>query len=96
MFDSVADGPPESACWAVFPDTVDGYFEGLSSERRIAWRMADSLSLRFFLDLDVTEASADHSTLWRTRRLIDIFCEPGNRATARAQIYQARLRVRDK
>ena len=49
-----------------------GYFEGLSSERGIAWRVADSLSLRSFLDLDVTEASADHSTLSRTRRLIDV------------------------
>ena len=49
-----------------------GYFEGLSSERGIAWRVADSLSLRSFLDLDVTEASPDHSTLSRTRRLIDV------------------------
>ena len=32
-----------------------GYFEGLSSERGIAWRVADSLSLRAFLDLDVGE-----------------------------------------
>ena len=49
-----------------------GYFEGLSSERGIAWRVADSLSLRSFLDLDVTERSPDHSTLSRTRRLIDV------------------------
>ena len=49
-----------------------GYFEGLSSERAIAWRVADSLSLRSSLDLDVTEASADHSTLSQTRRLIDV------------------------
>ena len=48
-----------------------GYFEGLSSERGIAWRVADSLSLRAFLDLDVTEAPPNHSTLSRTRRLID-------------------------
>ena len=34
--------------------------------------MADSLSLRSFLDLDVTEPSPDHSTLSRTRRLIDV------------------------
>ena len=34
-----------------------GYFEGLSSERGIAWRVTDSLSLRAFLDLDVTEAA---------------------------------------
>ena len=49
-----------------------GYFEGLSSERATAWRVADSLSLRSFLDLDVTEACPDHSTLSRTRRLIDV------------------------
>ena len=51
-----------------------GYFEGLSSERGIAWRVADSLNLRSFLDLDldVTEAFPDHSTLSRTRRLIDV------------------------
>ena len=51
---------------------VIGYFEGLSSERGIAWRVADSLSLRSFLDLDVTEAAPDHSTLSRTRRRIDV------------------------
>ena len=49
-----------------------GYFEGLSSERGIAWRVADSLSLRSFLDLAVTEAAPGHSTLSRTRRLIDL------------------------
>ncbi len=49
-----------------------GYFEGLSSERGIAWRVADSLSLRSFLDLELTEASPDHSTLSRTRRRIDV------------------------
>ena len=49
-----------------------GYFEGLSSERGIAWRVSDSLGLRAFLDLDVTEATPNHSTLSRTRRLIDV------------------------
>ena len=49
-----------------------GYFEGLSSERGIAWRVADSLSLRSFLDLALTEAAPDHSTLSRTRRRIDV------------------------
>ena len=49
-----------------------GYFEGLLSERGIAWRVADSLSLRTFLDLDVTEAAPNHSTLSRTRRLTDV------------------------
>ena len=49
-----------------------GYFEGLSSEREIAWRVADSLSLRSFLDLELTAAAPDHSTLSRTRRRIDV------------------------
>ena len=49
-----------------------GYFEGVSSERGIAWRVADSLSLRAFLDLELTEAAPDHSTLSRTRRRIDV------------------------
>jgi transposase len=44
-----------------------GYFEGLESERGIAWRCADSLSLRQFLKLGTSEAVPDHSTLARTR-----------------------------
>ena len=49
-----------------------GYFEGLDSERGIAWRCADSLALRSFLGLNLTEIPADHSTVSRTRRLIDL------------------------
>ena len=49
-----------------------GYFEGLDSERGIAWRAADSLSLRQFLGLELNEAPPDHSTISRTRRLIDV------------------------
>ena len=49
-----------------------GYFEGIDSERGIAWRVADSLSLRSFLGLGLEEGTPDHSTLSRTRRLIDI------------------------
>ena len=48
-----------------------GYFEGIDSERGIAWRVADSLALRSFLGLDVDAAAPDHSTISRTRRLID-------------------------
>jgi transposase len=47
-----------------------GYFEGLSSERGIAWRAADSLAIRRFLHLRLEEATPDHSTISRTRRLI--------------------------
>jgi transposase len=40
-----------------------GYFEGLGSQRGIAWRCADSLSLRQFLGLATTDDSPDHSSL---------------------------------
>jgi transposase len=49
-----------------------GYFEGINSERGIAWRAADSLALRDFLGLGLTEAPPDHSTISRTRRLIAV------------------------
>jgi transposase len=49
-----------------------GYFEGIGSERGIAWRASDSLTLRRFLGLAENEAAPDHSTISRTRRLIDL------------------------
>jgi transposase len=49
-----------------------GYFEGLDSERGIAWRAADSLAIRSFLGLGPDERGPDHSTISRTRRLIDV------------------------
>jgi transposase len=49
-----------------------GYFEGIDSERGIAWRAADSLALRDFLGLGLDNAPPDHSTISRTRRLIDL------------------------
>src|SRR5216683_5133867 len=49
-----------------------GYFEGLDAERGIAWRANDSLAVRSFLRLGLDEAAPDHSTISRTRRLIDL------------------------
>ena len=49
-----------------------GDFEGLDAERAIAWRAADSFALRDFLGLVLPEAPRDHSTISRTRRLIDV------------------------
>ena len=49
-----------------------GYFEGLVSERGIAWRASDSLAIRSFLGLGIEERAPDHSTISRTRRLIDV------------------------
>jgi transposase len=44
----------------------------LDAERAIAWRAADSFALREFLGLVLPEAPPDHSTISRTRRLIDL------------------------
>ena len=40
-----------------------GYFEGIGSQRGIAWRCSDSLSLRKFLGVPPGEESPDHSSL---------------------------------
>jgi transposase len=44
-----------------------GYFEGICSERGIAWRCSDSMSLRDFLRLENREKVPDHSWLSKTR-----------------------------
>jgi transposase len=49
-----------------------GYFEGIDAERGIAWRAADSLAVRSFVRLALHEAAPDHTTISRTRRLIDV------------------------
>jgi len=49
-----------------------GFFEGLDSERGIAWRCADSLSLRRFLGIDLSENTPDHSSLCRIRQRLDV------------------------
>jgi transposase len=48
-----------------------GFFEGIDSERGIAWRIADSLTLRKFLSIGLDENTPDHVTISRTRRLLD-------------------------
>lgn len=49
-----------------------GYFEGIGSQRGIAWRCSDSLSLREFLALAATESSPDHSSLTRVRERLPL------------------------
>jgi transposase len=44
-----------------------GYFEGIGSQRGIAWRCGDSLSLREFLGVPLSEDAPDHSSLTRVR-----------------------------
>jgi transposase len=65
-------GRPSLAPGRYFRLLLVGYFEGLDSERGIAWRAADSLAVRHFLGLGLDEAAPDHSTISRTRRLIDV------------------------
>jgi transposase len=45
-----------------------GYFEGIDSQRGIAWRCADSLALREFLGLSLTEASPVHASMTLIRQ----------------------------
>ena len=53
-----------------------GFFEGIESERGIAWRVADSLCLREFLQIGLDERTPDHVTISRTRRLLDEATHP--------------------
>jgi len=62
-------GRPSMTPGVYFRMLLIGYFEGLDSERGIAWRVADSLSLRHFLGYALDEDTPDHSTISRTRRL---------------------------
>jgi transposase len=64
-----AFGRPSMAPGVYFRLLLIGYFEGLDSERGIAWRVGDSLSLRRFLGFALDEQTPDHSTISRTRRL---------------------------
>src|SRR5712691_5997459 len=66
------NGRPSLTPGTYFRLLLAGYFEGIDSERGIAWRMADSLGLRQFLGFGLDERTPDHSTISRTRRLIDV------------------------
>jgi transposase len=65
-------GRPSLTPGTYFRLLLIGYFEGIDSERGIAWRTADSLALRGFLGLGLDETPPEHSTISRTRRLIDL------------------------
>src|SRR5882724_1966743 len=65
-------GRPSLTPGCYFRLLLIGYFEGIDSERGIAWRAMDSLAVRSFLGLTVHDAPPDHSTISRTRRLIDV------------------------
>jgi transposase len=65
-------GRPGLAPGIYFRLLMVGYFEGIDSERGMAWRAADSLGIRAFLRIALDEMAPDHSTISRTRRLIDV------------------------
>lgn len=65
-------GRPGLVPGVYFRSLFIGYFEGIDSERGIAWRVADSLALRSFLQIALDKSTPDHTTISRTRRLIDL------------------------
>jgi len=67
-----SSGRPSITPGTYFRMLLLGYFEGIESERGIAWRAADSLSARKFLGYDLVEQTPDHSTVSRTRRLYSV------------------------
>jgi len=71
-FYAATRGRPSLTPGTYFRLLLIGYFEGIDSERGIAWRTADSLALRGFLGLGLEETPPEHSTISRTRRLIDL------------------------
>ena len=72
QFYAEKNGRPSLTPGTYFRLLMIGYFEGIDSERGIAWRTADSLGLRQFLQIGLDEATPDHSTISRTRRLMDV------------------------
>src|SRR6202140_2348654 len=67
-----SNGRPSLTPGTYFRLLLVGYFEGIDSERGIAWRVADSLGLRQFLGFSVIEQTPDHSTISRTRGLLAV------------------------
>jgi transposase len=67
-----SSGRPSITPGTYFRMLLLGYFEGIDSERGMAWRAADSLSYRKFLGYDLREPTPDHSTVSRTRRLYSV------------------------
>lgn len=65
-------GRPSIAPGVYFRCFLMGYFEGIDSERGMAYRVSDSLSLREFLGWSGEEQTPDHSTLSKTRRRMNL------------------------
>src|SRR5688572_10908490 len=83
--DGKKGGRPGLAPGVYFRCLLVGYFEGIDSERGIDWRCSDSNSLKLFLGLPIDKPAPDHSTISRTRRLIDL--------ETHAEVFQFLLKV---
>jgi transposase len=84
-------GRPSLAPGRYFRLLLVGYFEGIDSERGIAWRASDSLAVRSFLRLPVDEPSPDHTTISRTRRAIDLETHRGVFTWVQQRLVEAGL-----
>src|SRR5260370_34367295 len=84
-------GRPGLAPGIYFRLLMVGYFEGVDAERGIAWRAADSLALRRFLRIALDEQVPDHSTISRTRRLIDVETHRGVFTWVQQRLVEAGL-----
>lgn len=66
------EGRPSLPPGTYFRMLLVGYFEGINSQRGIAWRCSDSLSLREFLGIPLGEDSPDHSSLSYIRQRLPL------------------------
>src|SRR5215813_14716066 len=66
------DGAARPGTGSLFSAAAGGLLRGIDSERGIAGRPGDSLSIREFVGIPLSEGAPDHKTLSRTRRLIEL------------------------
>ena len=66
------DGPSGVGAGDLFPAVAGRRLRGHRQRASIAWRAGDSLAIREFVGIPRNEGAADHTTVWRTRRLIDL------------------------
>jgi transposase len=74
---ALKQGQPSIPPGVYFRMLLVGYFEGIDSQRGIAWRCADSLAVRQFLGVPLDRGTPDHSTLTHTRQRLpaEVFAE---------------------
>jgi transposase len=69
---AAVQGRPSIPPGTYFRMLMVGYFEGIDSQRGIAWRCSDSLALREFLGLGMAERAPDHSSLTVIRQRLPL------------------------